>query len=130
MELLLLRSDIAQGAPWRHLLTTRTTLGQRPDALPSRDTTGTTTWIAQMPEGTIAALTWEWVVIAQSVIAIADIRLINSNVYPTDEAGRSLSPHIRTAVLAAIVQRLDWQQVVQTYLDEHCQPVGFQQPGG
>lgn len=130
MDLLLLRLDVAQGAPWRHLLTTRTTLGERPDSLTSRDPTGTTTWIAQMPDGSMAALTWEWVVIAQSVIAFADIRLINSNVYPTDDAGRSYPPHTRTAALAEIVQRLDWQQVVQTYLDEHCLTVEDQEPGG
>lgn len=88
-----------------------TTFGVR-DALWS----GTSIWTATSPCAAPVALAFEWSEVSHQVLALADVLGVMSNLRPSDEEGRLLLEDRRLQVLAVVVHRLEWQEVVRQHL--------------
>ncbi len=76
---------------------------------------GQTFWAVQAPKGD-AGMAWDWVQIAQGVIAIADPFSLVSNLRFVGERGELLSTTESARILNALVHELPWQKEVHKAL--------------
>lgn len=78
---------------------------------------GQTVWTAHAEEGE-AGMAWDWVEIAEGVVAIADPLSVVTNVRLVDEEGEVLTALQSARFLNELVRTLPWQQEVQRALGE------------
>ena len=97
---------------WRHLITA----SRRVIAGIQEESGGHTTWYAAVGNDTHAAITWEWAVINGGSIAFADILAVESNLYPTNLDGSTMSPSKRRIVLTSILNGTGWEDAVRKYI--------------
>jgi hypothetical protein len=76
---------------------------------------GQTLWSATAGQGQVG-MAWDWVQIAQGVVAMADPMSVVSNVQLLGEQGEVLTPLQASLILNELVHDLPWQAEVQRTL--------------
>ena len=94
-----------------HHLDTRVTFNTEAPRVPA----GQTVWAASAADGE-AGMAWDWIQIAQGVVAIADPMSVVTNVRLVSESGGVLTAHQAACFLNELVHRLPWQAEVQRAL--------------
>lgn len=95
---------------FHHLGTRITLLGDLPGSV-----AGQTVWAAHADDGD-AGMAWDWVEIAEGVLAIADPLSVVTNVRLLGEEGEVLTALQAARFLNEIVRALPWQQEVERAL--------------
>lgn len=84
---------------------------------PACPTAGQTVWAALGEEGEVG-LAWDWIEIAEGVVAIADPMSVVTNLRLLGEAGEVLTAQEAARFLNAYVRELPWQRQVWQAMNE------------
>lgn len=82
----------------------------------SEPAAGQTLWSGRSDAGE-AGMAWDWVQIAQGVVAIADPMSVVTNVRLVGDEGEVLTAHAAARFLNELVRTLPWQSEVRRALD-------------
>jgi hypothetical protein len=108
--------ETIDGLKWRHLITA----SKRLVAGIQDRSGGHTTWCASVNEAAHAAMTWEWAIMDGGAIAFADILAVESNLYPLNEDGTTMSPLKRRVLLTTILNGMGWESAVQKHVQDQA----------
>lgn len=107
---LLWQAGHAPRVPFHHLGTRITFSGD-----PVQPPTGQTVWAAHADEGE-AGMAWDWVELAQGVVAMADPMSVVTNLRLLGRAGEVLTAQEAALFLNEVVRTLPWQHEVSRAL--------------
>jgi hypothetical protein len=65
-------------------------------------------------------MTWEWAIMDGGAIAFADILAVESNLYPLNEDGTTMSPLKRRVLLTTILNGMGWESAVQKHVQDQA----------